>query len=314
MRFALAQNLNELLENAPRLPATITDSLASQQLPETDWRVVPPSVDPAAPRFDDDSLAVLNRFLPVATLAKAVRSPKLPGALRHQIALAAWTKAVLLGNSAVAYSLAPEVESIVPKLKASVQAYQSAGTPEERRFAAALAMLRFPGLRPYITTVERVTPIDEINSFRENWWDVGVPPCVYSQGLVFQRDSQSGKPPDPLTVWSRVGPAFLGIYPGGKVMPPAFLNATERAQAEQESKHLVALGAAPDYLCSEAIAWAKTHPSDPHVPEALALAVKSTRFGCTDKETGKLSKAAFDLLHRRYAKSTWAQQTKYWFK
>ena len=74
------------------------------------------------------------------------------------------------------------------------------------------------------------------------------------------------------------------------------------------------LGPAPDYLPREVIDWAKTHPSDPRVAEALALAVKSTRFGCTDQKTGQFSKQAFDLLHSRYPKSSWAQQTKYWFK
>jgi hypothetical protein len=67
-------------------------------------------------------------------------------------------------------------------------------------------------------------------------------------------------------------------------------------------------------LSREAIAWANAHPQDPRVPEALALAVKSTRFGSTDQQTGELSKAAFELLHRRYPKSTWADETKYWFK
>jgi hypothetical protein len=46
----------------------------------------------------------------------------------------------------------------------------------------------------------------------------------------------------------------------------------------------------------------------------LALAVKSTRFGCADQKTGTLSKAAFDLLHSLYPKSSWTDKTKYWFK
>jgi len=98
------------------------------------------------------------------------------------------------------------------------------------------------------------------------------------------------------------------------VKPPAFLTARDREEAAQESRQLVDLGRAPDYLSKEAIAWAERRPSDPRAPEALALAVRSTRWGCTDKETGQYSKAAFDLLHGRYPKSTWAQKTNYWFK
>jgi hypothetical protein len=92
------------------------------------------------------------------------------------------------------------------------------------------------------------------------------------------------------------------------------LTASERSEAEQECQRLTDLGPASDYLPSEVIAWAKTHPDDARVPEALALAVRSTRYGWNDEKTGPLSKAAFDLLHRRYPNSTWAQQTKYWFK
>ena len=55
------------------------------------------------------------------------------------------------------------------------------------------------------------------------------------------------------------------------------------------------------------INWATKNPTDRRVPEALHLAVKSTRYGCTDKETGRWSKAAFDLLHRNYPNSTWAK-------
>jgi hypothetical protein len=313
LRFALAQNLDEVLENALRVPATVTDDLSRQQLPETDWRVAPASFDPVAPRFDDDSLVVLNRLLPVAMLAEAARSPKLTAKLRREVALAAWTRAALLGKTSVAHSLAPEVEAVNPELRVSVQAYDSAVTPADRRFAAVLAMLRFPGLSPFVTTMERSTPIDKITGSGESWWDLAGPPCVYPQ--VFpSSNSQPPEPPDPLSQWPRLGPELGEIYPGGHVKPPAFLTARDREEAAQESRQLVDLGRAPDYLSKEAIAWAERRPSDPRAPEALALAVRSTRWGCTDKETGQYSKAAFDLLHGRYPKSTWAQKTNYWFK
>jgi hypothetical protein len=77
---------------------------------------------------------------------------------------------------------------------------------------------------------------------------------------------------------------------------------------------LQALGTAPNYLCRVAIDFAQKSPADPRAPEALHLAVRSTRYGCTDKETGRWSKAAFDLLHSRYPNTTWAKNTKYWFK
>jgi TolA-binding protein len=74
------------------------------------------------------------------------------------------------------------------------------------------------------------------------------------------------------------------------------------------------LGALPNYLCRQVIQWATNNPQDPRVPEALHLAVNSTRHGCTDSASGRWSKAAFDLLHRKYPNSTWAKKTPYWFK
>jgi TolA-binding protein len=69
----------------------------------------------------------------------------------------------------------------------------------------------------------------------------------------------------------------------------------------------------PNYLCSQVLAWTRAHPDDPRVPEALHLAVKSTRFGLTDDKTSDFSRRAFRLLHSRYPKSEWAAKTKYWF-
>jgi hypothetical protein len=313
LRFELAQNLDELFENAPRVPATITTLNSWQQLPAVDLPNAFSQYDMDSPRFDDDSLVVLNRFLPVATLGKAVRSPRLSEKLRHQIAVAAWMRAALLDNFTVARALAPRVETFDPALTASVQAYDAATTAEARRFAATLAALRFPGLRPFITTEERATPNNEIDNFRENWWDQGGPPCTYPHAPM-GADYQSPNPPDPLSLWPPVNAVFQEIYPGGQVKPPAFLTAADRAEAARELRELVDLGPAPDYLSKQAVAWGKMHPEDPRVPEALALAVKSTRYGCTDQETGALSKAAFELLHRRYPKSSWAEKTKYWFK
>jgi len=57
----------------------------------------------------------------------------------------------------------------------------------------------------------------------------------------------------------------------------------------------------------------KGFSQDPRVPEALHLAVRSTRYGCTDDNTTKFSKQAFQLLHKNYPKSEWAAKTKYWF-
>jgi hypothetical protein len=93
----------------------------------------------------------------------------------------------------------------------------------------------------------------------------------------------------------------------------AFLSAAEKATAEREFKARLALGAGPNYIAQQVIQWANRTPADPRIPEALHLAVQTTRYGCTDEQTGRWSKSAFDLLHRNYPNTSWAKKTKYWF-
>jgi hypothetical protein len=65
-----------------------------------------------------------------------------------------------------------------------------------------------------------------------------------------------------------------------------------------------------DYLCSETIAWAKTHAQDTRVPQALSLAVEATHYSPWQKSGNDWSKQAFTLLHCRYPDSPWTAKTK----
>jgi len=64
----------------------------------------------------------------------------------------------------------------------------------------------------------------------------------------------------------------------------------------------------------EANRWAVTPAEDPRSPEAWHLAVRATRYGCMDEQNGEVSKTAFQLLHRQWPKSVWAEKTPYWFR
>ncbi len=74
---------------------------------------------------------------------------------------------------------------------------------------------------------------------------------------------------------------------------------------------------AQSFLAPIILDWAKAkaHPDDPLVPEALHRLVIVVRYGCRENDpvNGQISKAAFDLLHKRYPKSEWSAKTPYWF-
>ncbi len=84
-------------------------------------------------------------------------------------------------------------------------------------------------------------------------------------------------------------------------------------RASEEVAKLAKVPVAPDYIAAQTIAWVESHPDDPRAAEALHLTVHATRYGCADAETGRYSKQAFQLLHRRYPNSEWARKTKYWY-
>jgi hypothetical protein len=292
-RMTLAQNLEEFLQSAQRVPAGFSDDNDGREIPEEE-SPGKETTKGADLFFDLDAANVFNKLMPVAIIKDAGRGKTLAPNLRRNVAQAAFLRAAMIDDRETALQAAPLVQEMYPELKEFLAAYQKAATPDARRFAAAFLSLKFPGLRPYVSGgVGRTTSVEEVDSYRDNYW-CAEPPMSMS-GAASEGDEEESKPkPKPIP-------------------PPEFLRPSQALAARQFAA-LQALGTAPNYLCRIAIEWTEKNPADPRSPEALHLAVRSTRYGCTDKETGRWSKAAYDLLHRRYANTTWARNTKYWFK
>lgn len=292
-RLTLAQNLDEFLRSAQRVPAGFSDDSDGREIPDEESETKETTKD-AKLFFDLDAVDAFNKLMPVAISRDAASGKTLESNLRKDVAQAAFVRAAMIDDRETAAQIAPLFQDMYPELKAFVGAYQKATTPDARRFAAAFLSLKFPGFRPYVTAgIRRTTAMDEIDSYRDNWW-CAEPPMSMS-GAASEGEDEEGKP--------KAEP----------VPPPEFLRSSQTLAARQFAA-LQALGTAPNYLCRIAIEWTEENPADPRAPEALHLAVRSTRYGCTDKETGRWSKAAYDLLHRRYPNTTWARNTKYWFK
>jgi hypothetical protein len=288
-RMMVAANLDEFLQAAQRKPAGFSD--------DNDGREIPDEEDKARSAqlfFAADSAGIFNQVMPVSILKDASRNPKLAPNLQRDVAQAAFLRAAMLDERDTAVQAAQTLAGFQPELGQFLTAYQRAATPDARRFAAAFASLKFPGLRPYVSTgAGRATPMNEIDSYRDNYWCAEAPSAL--NGPMWNGEGEAAK------------------TSGRQIEAPAFLKASRPLGARQLAA-LQALGTAPNYLCRVAIEWTEKNPADPRSPEALHLAVRSTRYGCTDKETGRWSKAAYDLLHRRYPNTVWAKNTKYWFK
>ncbi len=297
-RLSLARDLNDLLSLVQRMPAGFSWNDDGREIPAEQSEISEENKALVGkPFFDIDGAEVLNGKLPLSLLKQAASSKVLPNHLRRDVAQAAWLRAVLLGDTATADELVPIVKALIPEAGDLLNDYLSRHGPQAKHFSAIYLWLKFPGFEPVVDSGSgRQTALNEQDTYRDNWW------CSASIAYASETGTDQEKSESPFMGSLRHPPS------------PPFLTQSERATSTKELAALKALGAAPNYICREVLQWATTNPDDPRIPEALHIAVRTTRYGCTDKESGKWSKAAYDQLHKRYPNSTWAKRTPYWFK
>ncbi|HEV2195308.1 MAG TPA: hypothetical protein VGR55_06980 [Candidatus Acidoferrum sp.] len=310
LRMKLAVNLSELLQFAPRLSV---DAAGVAPLPagQADYKPGSPEYAATRPHFDSDASVVLAEKLPPRLLAEAAKSNLLSQDLRRDVVIAAWTRAILLKNEAVARELTPALGELVPEVKAALAEYASAPDAQQREFAAVFAFLRNPGFRPFVSadpgrgwfySFTEKSGFDEIDNFHDNWWcSMAPPPKDQNWGWNYYR------------MFAQLRDSLKEVYPDGAVLEPGFLRNEEKSSANEEWAALVALPSAPRWLGQLTVAWANAHPDDPRVPEALHLVVRASRYGCTESTGENYSKQAFEFLHKHYPNSEWTKKTPYWF-
>jgi hypothetical protein len=303
MRMSYARDLTDFLKYAQRVPVELMYNFGPSY----------PHPPAGSPWFDSDALIILNQQMPLSVLAGAAQSKILPDHLRRQIALGAWTRAFLLDDDRVSVRLAPVVASLTPELRSDLEKFTRTPTAEGRRFAGTYLLLRAPGLRPYITSPERSTPINEFDDLRENWWGKGSP-CGLPWGIYGWMVFPASGVQQNTVHWPVLEAPLEEIYPGGEVPTPLFLTRTQLTEAKEDWSRTESLPVASIVLGEEVLRWVGKHPDDPRAEEALALAVRAGHFGCPDANRWKVSKRAFELLHRRYPSSAWTKRTPYWYR
>jgi hypothetical protein len=286
-RMLVARDFTEFLTYAPRTPQESSSEGAGNLRMQCETKAqAPNTIAPCPelknPEFDLDSALVLNK-LPLSMLIEAANSPHVPPNLRQALSVIAWTRSVLLEDATTALKLVP----LLPK-----EIRDTAGTSVS--FPADLAILRNPGIRPYIEAgVPRVSTFSAFDDFRDNWW---CKPWA-------DRDPNDPSKPIPVSM-------------------PAFLGSDQLGPANAEYARLQKLPDSAALIGQRVVDYAKDHPDDPLIPEALALTVRAGHYACQPYNSGgdgdkseytPVSKAAFELLHRRYPKSPWAAKTKYYY-
>lgn len=261
----------------------------------------------------------LLNMLSIDALWRLAHREDLGQGWRALFARVAWTRTYALGrvieggNDRVMRSLNPEMTS----------GWRSragrAVRPGDRR--VLLDVLRSPGLNLLITTHNRgpasptreasFVSIDTFQHSDNNWWCRWEPDRhdAMVERLLFENffpnsdalalDSTGG-----FSVRAQLRTMLNGSY-------------VVRQQDLDEQEALSRIDCAPKMLSERAMAWARRpgwFASRNEIAGALALAVRTTRWGCQrDGGHGAYSRAAFELLHRRFPNTDAARRTRYWY-
>lgn len=289
-RMVLSANLEEFLKFARRKAATFVWSDDANE--EGDDLRSDKALLPWTKRemFDDDSVAFFNEKMPLSVLREAALNEQMPEHLKKFLVSAVWTRAFLLGNGQIESEFTPLMTRYAKEYAPLFSKYAAAASPSDREAAALLVILNYPVIQPYIPVGfgrDNSTP-DSIDSIRGNWW------CAENEA---DKDGSSYD-------------HYQFDYPKSY---PNFLTAMQTADALRENKKIATAGNSATFLARRAVEFANKNPNHPQTPEILHLAVRSTRYGCTDAETLKFSKAAFTILHTRFPKSPWTTKTPYFF-
>jgi hypothetical protein len=306
LRMLSAGSMPDYLRFAQRFPLMITWTDDVAEVGRSDADMDPEEnakPDITLPRLDRDSIKILNERTPLRLWLEAAGDPELPKSWRRQFALTTLTRALLLDNDP---AIQEACKLLVPEMHEAAKlldAVTNASDVEERRFAGIFLILHYPESRPYLVSgMGREGDNGKIDGFHENWWRLldsgGVELDAYSNWLGGLWGNGTRKRTDA----DRAAEHAM------------FLDPRDRTLGRDEFKRMAATRSAVSYLTSQVLTFAHAHPSDPRLAEALHLAIRATRWGVSDPDSWRLTKQAFQLLHRNYPNSSWAKKTPIWYR
>ena len=306
-RMRLSKTLDEFLQFSGRRPATfqyegrVGSMLKMMEEAKGDWnpqyhqqtkeeyeREIEKDYESRLPwdfqsNFDEATVDILNWYFPLSVMVEASRNPALPDHLRRRLLLTIWTRAIVLKQPVIAEKIAPELMKFAPEMSPTLQDYLDARAPQERNHAALFVLLKFSNLSPLMRAgvPDFDTAEDQEYYLQDAWW------CAPSD-----------------TEYNLKGDEVTKI-----VFKPAFLSAAQIEAARRERAAIVAIDDAKSYLGKQTIAWARSAPNDPRVPEALYIAVQANsryKYGCAGWDYDKKTKQeAVTILRTKYPRSPW---------
>jgi hypothetical protein len=217
------------------------------------------------------------------------------------------------------FALNPKIRTVVDKIATD---YPKASDANRR----LMMMLRTPRLGILVNApgqwdaismqpVDDVTQIDSWDHNDKNWW-CPFEPDRQLLGLRNEYDTMVGT--DREQWWRKE----IGPYLDPDILKTLAehresvlkANPAVKSVSWGEISALSSMASGPKRLTEAAIKWGRASKGEDGAPEALARAVKTTRYGCNwHGGHGRYSQQAHTILHQKFSTTTWAAETPYWF-
>lgn len=262
-----------------------------------------------------DSRAILDR-LPLRTRMAA--GANLPRAIRLDLALTNFGRAVQLQDDAAIDRLAGELAGLLPQIRKDWLAIRRARPGPAKRFAEFFVLAKIPGAASDL--IDYTRPQGTVRQWQGRWREWMILPRGANAGAI--------EPPGParynqwgywavgdsdeadITCYGQCGPGNFALR------LPDYARAGQ-SQAQRERARFLFQSADPQAVPPGTIsAWqslldyARAHPGDARSPEALYWLVRISRWGASHDRVGY---KAFRLLHTRYPKSLWTRRSPYYY-
>ncbi|HEY9678728.1 MAG TPA: hypothetical protein V6C76_12010 [Drouetiella sp.] len=285
---------------------------------ETATEVLPSSTDIVTPKFletekqtgwsnkfsafDANVAADISRNAPLSSWVALAQNKYLPESFRTVLLRTVWTRAAILQRNDVLDSLAPQLAKTNPVLSPAVSKFEHASTPTAKQFAVANLILRNFGMTPYLTGgVERHgEAISEFDDYNNNFWV----PLALVEEKKDEYPSITYNDTIGFTGGSRIK-AAMDLY--NKKGLARRLSNIQKNQAITE-RRLILKNHPSKYFGDIVLNWAKSHPTDPDVPELLYKIVKLPKWTEESAVGSEYSRKAYIMLHSKYAGSKWSKK------
>ncbi len=252
--------------------------------------------------LDTVSALDLSRNAPLSTWIQFARDQAVSARFKPVIVRAAWTRAQMLQKANEAAKLETLLASTNPSLAPAVAKIRSSAEGPARQFAIACLILRNYGMSPYLSggAERHAAPIDEFDYYNNNFW---VPLSLDEKSA----DSDNSYSYNDMTGYvgdNEVRDKMKGYWQPGL---SRFLSDAEKKSAKAD---LLTLNKnhPSRFLGQIVLDYAKSHPSDPDVPEMLYRVVKLPKWTEVTPAGSEFSKKAYLALHTAYPGNKWTKK------